>query len=59
MEIVKSPYLSEKSSDFDEIWYTAADIEPGYNHLDQKLQFLKFKMAAAAILKIAFEAITH
>jgi len=31
-KIVKSPYLSEKSSDFDEIWYTASDIEPGYSH---------------------------
>jgi len=28
LKIVKSPYLSEKSSDFDEIWYTAAHIEP-------------------------------
>jgi len=26
---------------------------------DQKLKFLKFKMAAAAILKIVFLAITH
>ena len=27
MKIVISPYLSEKSSDFDEILYTAADFE--------------------------------
>ena len=47
----KSPYLSEKSSDFDESWYTTSDI-------DQKL-FLKFNMAAAAILKIGFLAINH
>ena len=33
MKIVKSPYLSKKSSDFDEIWYTASDIEPGYSHV--------------------------
>jgi len=26
--IAKSPYLSEKSCDFDKIWYTTADIEP-------------------------------
>jgi len=26
---------------------------------DQKLKFLKFKMAVAAILKIAFVALTH
>ena len=24
---------SEKSSDFDQIWYTASDIEPGYSHV--------------------------
>jgi len=29
----KSPYLSEKSSDFDEIWYTTSDIEPDYSHV--------------------------
>jgi len=28
LKIVKSPYLSEKSSDFIEILYTTADIEP-------------------------------
>jgi len=28
LKIAKSPYLSEKSSDFDKIWYTTADIEP-------------------------------
>jgi len=28
LKIVKLPYLSEKSSSFDEIWYTASDIEP-------------------------------
>ena len=33
MKIVKSPYLSQKSSDFDEIWYTKSDIEPGYTHV--------------------------
>jgi len=33
LKIVKSPYLSEKSSDFDEIWYTTSDIEPGHSHL--------------------------
>jgi len=27
LKIVISPYLSEKSSDFDEILYTAADFE--------------------------------
>jgi len=32
-EIVKSPYISEKSSDFNEIWYTIVDIEPDYSHV--------------------------
>jgi len=58
LKIVKSPYFSEKLSDFNEIWYTASNIEPGYSHVTKK-RFLKFKMAAAAILKIAFLAINH
>jgi len=33
LKIVKSPYLSEKLSDFDEIWYTTSNIEPGYSHV--------------------------
>ena len=33
LKIVKSPYLSEKSSDFDEIWYTTLDIEPDDSHV--------------------------
>jgi len=32
-KIVKSPYLSEKSSDFNEIWYTTSDIESDYGHV--------------------------
>ena len=28
LKMVKSPYLSEKSSDFHETWYIASDIEP-------------------------------
>ena len=58
MKIVKSPYLSEKLSDFDEIRYTTANVEPEQSR-DQKLKFLEFKMAETAILKIAFLAITH
>jgi len=27
LQIVKSPYLNAKSSDFDEIWYTTAHLE--------------------------------
>ena len=33
LKIAKSPYLSEKSSDFDKIWYIAADIEPHDSHV--------------------------
>ena len=33
LKIIKSPYLSQKTSDFDEIWYTTLDIEPDYNHV--------------------------
>ena len=33
LKIVKSPYLSEKLSDFDEVMYTTSDIEPGYSHV--------------------------
>ena len=32
LKIAKSPYLSEKPSDFDRIWYTKADIEPDDSH---------------------------
>ena len=52
LKIAKSPYLSEKSSDFDKIWYTTADNEPNDSHVT-------FKMAAAAIFKIVFLAIIH
>jgi len=33
LKIIKSPYLSEKLSDFDEIWYTTSDIEPDDSHV--------------------------
>ena len=32
----KSPYLSEKLSDFDEIWYTTSDVEPDCSHVTKK-----------------------
>jgi len=32
LKIAKLPYPSEKSSAFDKIWYTAADIEPDNSH---------------------------
>jgi len=39
MLIIKSLYLSEKLSDFDEIWYTLSSIEPGYSHVTKKWNF--------------------
>ena len=33
LKIVKSPYLSEKLSDFDEIRYTTANVEPDCSHV--------------------------
>ena len=39
MKIVKSPYISEKLSDFNEIWYTTSDIEPSYSHVTKKNEF--------------------
>jgi len=33
LKIAKSPYLSEKSSDFDKIWNTNADIELDDSHV--------------------------
>ena len=51
--------VGQKSSDFDKIWYTTADNEPDDSHVTKKLKLLKFKMAAAAILKIVFLAIIH
>jgi len=39
LKIVKLPYLSEKSSNFDEIWCTASAIEPDYNHVTKNYNF--------------------
>jgi len=39
LKIVISPYLSEKSSDFDEILYTTADIEPDNSHVTKNRNF--------------------
>ena len=39
LKIAKSPYLSEKSSDFDQIWYTTADIEPNDSHVTKNWIF--------------------
>ena len=39
LKIVKSPYLSEKLSDFDKIWYTTLDIEPNVSHVTKNWNF--------------------
>jgi len=39
LKIVKLPLLSEKSSDFDEIWYTTLDIEPDDSHVTKNCNF--------------------
>jgi len=33
LKMVKSPYLSEKLSNFDETWYVTSDIEPDDSHV--------------------------
>jgi len=59
LKIAKSPYISEKSCDFDKNLVHCSRYWTPWQSRDQKLKFLKFKMAAAAILNIAFLAITH
>jgi len=39
LKIVKLPYLSEKSSDFYEVWYTTSDIKPDNSHVTKNLNF--------------------
>jgi len=41
-QIIKSPYLHEKSSDFDEIWYTTAYLELDDSHVTN-MKFLKIQ----------------
>ena len=56
---MKSPYLSEKIVRF---WWNLVHYIRYWTRLksrNQKLKFLKLKMAAAAILTIAYLAITH
>ena len=52
LKIAKSQYLSEKSSDFDKIWYTTADNEPAIKspYLSKKLSdFVETWCTASAI----------
>ena len=56
LKIVKSPYLSQKSSDFDEILYTTSDIEPDYSYVTKNFLNSRWRPppSSAAILKIVF-----
>ena len=58
LKIAYSPYLREKSSDFDKIWYTTADMNP-MTVTWPEIEIFESQDGAAAILKIAFLAITH
>ena len=40
LKIAKSQYLSEKSSDFDKIWYTTADNKPDDSHVTKTYFFI-------------------
>jgi len=51
VEIVKSLYLNEKSSDFDEIWYTTANLELNDSHMT-KYHFKNSRWRTIATLKI-------
>jgi len=48
---VKSPYLSNRLIDFDEIWHAGADWPHTGGKIVKISKFSKNKMAAAAILK--------
>ena len=48
--MVKSPYLSEKSSDFNETWYTTSDIEPDGSHVT-KIEIFKIQNGGGRHLK--------
>jgi len=53
LRIVKSPHLSEKSSDFDEICYTKSDLELDDSHLTKYI-FFKLKIADGRHVKYRF-----
>ena len=58
LKIAKSPYLSKKSSDFDKIWYTKADIEPDDSPVTKKIEILKIQDGGGRHLENLL-AITH
>ena len=54
MKIVLSPYLSRKSSEFNEIWYADADFVSKVGCLTKFQNFANSKWRTAAILRIVF-----
>ena len=58
LKIVKSPYLNEKSSDFDEIWYTTTDFEHGDSHVT-KYDFFRIQDGVRPPYWKSFLAITQ
>jgi len=51
LKIVKSPYLSNRLTDFDEIWHADADWPPTGDRSLKFSIFQKNKMAAVVIFK--------
>ena len=41
MKIIKSLYINKKSSDYDEIWYTNADLELSDSHVTYSLSSVR------------------
>jgi len=58
LKIAKSPYLSEKSSDFDKIWTLQQILNP-MTVTWPKIKVFKIQDGGSAILKIAFLGQTH
>jgi len=54
LKIVLSPYLSWKSSDFNEIWYADADCDSKFGCLTKYQNFANSKWRTAAKLTVIF-----
>jgi len=59
LKIVISPYLSRKSSEYDEIWYAHTNVDPDDVNVRKFLKFPNSRWRTDAILKIIFLAITR
>jgi len=53
-KIVISPYLSRDSSEYDEIWYADANIDPGDGNVRKSQNFPNSRWRRNGILKIIF-----